>query len=122
MTTSKSEMEFIYEKYLKRDDRSKVINGNQFYRIVYAHHFDTPKLQDYLEMIIPWEYIKSIKADEVVTADTIWIDENGNRFQVLSSAFMRFSGDIPEWYLQCGVFSVRWIDTPAIGNYIGIKK
>ena len=118
---NKSEMELIYENYLKRCDHTIIKHGVRFYQIVNSHHFSATGLQDYLEIILLWEYMNEIRKDERVKPDSIWIDENGNRYQVLSSAFIRFCGTVPEWYLKCGVFSVKWIDTPQIGQYIGVR-
>ena len=118
---SRSEIDIIYESYRNQHDNIILKDGVRFYRIVCSHRFTAEELRNHLKIILPWEYMKEVRKDKRVQSDSIWIDENGNRYRILSSAFIRFSDTVPEWYLKCGVFSVKWIDTPDIGKYIGVR-
>ncbi len=118
---SKSEMELNYERYLKRDDLIVEVDDKKYYRIIYSRRFVIEEHSiDYVELIIPWDYIQSLQGDDERLTNKIFIDENGSRFKFASSEFLSFSGRIPEWYFKCGVFCMRWLDTPEIGEYLSV--
>ena len=92
-------MERKYNEYLNSSDRTKVIDGVTYYK---ALNIDVLKIRDEkcYELCLACEMfgqepIKSVK------------DEYGNVLRLSPPALFRFRGDIPEWYMRCGVFLIK---------------
>ena len=45
-------------------------------------------------------------------------DENGNHFTFDGFHFVKFIGEVPEWYLKSGLCSLKWVETKEIGEYL----
>lgn len=102
----KSEMEIKYEEYLKSDDKTKIINGKKYYRIIDYHVGSICGF-----MTIP---------NGVVSLPNVWfVDENGFKFLSKGLVHIRFSGDIPEWYLKSAkIICIDVVEPCEIGEYV----
>ena len=106
LNSPKSEMEIKYEEYLKSDDKTKTINGKKYYRIIDYHVGSICGF-----MTIP---------NGVVSLPNVWfVDENGFKFLSKGLVHIRFSGDIPEWYLISEkIICIDVVDPCEIGEYV----
>lgn len=103
----KSEMEIKYEEYLKSNDKTKMINGKEYYKIVDCHIGKVFGI-----IIVPFE---------AVPKPNVWlIDENGFKFFTDGLVHMRFSEGIPEWYLKLATLSIDVAKPYKIGEYLRI--
>ena len=104
----KSDMEIIYEEYLKDKNRLFIFQNILLYKII---HKSRLSLRDGTVLItIPWKVLS--------IGNGPFFDENGNR----SPAHMSFRGNdgIPEWYMKTATVTVEGIhDISEIGSYIG---
>ncbi len=107
----KSEMEILYEQYLRDDNRTFEKDGIVFYKLVKK---DKLKLRGGMVLItVPREVVKSI--------NDCYYDEAGNRILIDAPIHMSFgSNGIPEWYFETVTLPVKDIsDVSEIGVYIG---
>ena len=103
----KSEMEIKYEEYLKSNDKTKMINGKEYYKIVDCHIGEGFGI-----IIVPFEAVPKSK---------VWlIDENGFKFFTDGLVHIRFSEGIPEWYLKLATLSIDVVKPCEIGKYLRI--
>ncbi len=101
----KSEMEIKYKEYLKSKDKTKIISGKEYYKIVDCHVGSVFGI-----MIVPYE---------AVPKANVWlIDENGFKFFTDGLVHFRFSGDIPEWYLRLATVGIDVVKPCEIGKYV----
>ena len=111
----KSDMEIIYEEYLKDKNRLFIFQNILLYKII---HKSRLSLRDGTVLItIPWKVLS--------IGNGPFFDENGNRFILGSPAHMSFRGNdgIPEWYMKTATVTVEGIhDISEIGSYIGQKN
>lgn len=108
-------MERKYNEYLNSSDRTKVIDGVTYYKAVNVDVFTIRNEKCYsiclANDMFGREPIKSIK------------DEYGNILQLGSPAFFRFIGDIPEWYMRCGVFLIKCSEIKGtIGKFFTVVE
>lgn len=107
----KSEMEILYEQYLRDDNRTFEKDGIVFYKLVKK---DKLKLRGGMVLItVPREAVKSI--------NDCYYDETGNKILVDAPIHMSFGRNgIPEWYFETVTLPVKDIsDVSEIGAYIG---
>lgn len=108
-----SPMEKVYENYKQKTDKTKIINGRLYYRIIHSDNvFFTAIKKEYLIVILSPEIEKHI--------NELYEDENGNRFVLTGFHHIKFPGDIPQWYLDCGAYNMKWLKNKNIGNYISL--
>lgn len=109
-----SHVEKAYQEFLKRNDKTKVIDGKTYYRIVCSNFFQyNNKKTGYLS-VVPSPDMKK-------QTDVVYQDEKGNHFIFKGFQFIRFvGGKIPKWYFECGVCSMEWQETKNIGQYLTI--
>lgn len=101
----KSEMEIKYEEYLKSDDKIKIINGKEYYKIV-----DCDIGNVFGIIIVP---------HKAVPKPNVWlVDENGFKFFTSGLVHFRFSGDITEWYLKLATIGIDVVKPCKIGEYV----
>lgn len=105
----KSEMEIKYEEYLKSDDKIKIINGQEYYKVVDCHIGALVGI-----MIVPWEAAPK--------ANTWLVDENGLEFLAKGLVHIRFSEDIPEWYFKLATIGVDVVKPCVIGKYVRMRE
>ena len=98
-------MEIKYEEYLKSDDKIKIINGKEYYKIVDCH------IGELFSVIsIPYG---------AVSESNVWlVDENGFRFFTSGLVHFRFSEGIPEWYLKLATIGIDVVKPCEIGKYV----
>ena len=98
-SNQESVMERKYNEYLNSSDRTKIIDGMTYYKAV---NIDVLTIGDEkcYEICLDYEMFgrKPIKFVK---------DEYGNVLRLSPPAFFRFIGDIPEWYMKCGVFLIK---------------
>lgn len=105
LNSPKSEMEIKYEEYLKSDDKTKTINGKEYYKIV-----DCDIGNVFGIMTVPYE---------AVPKANVWlVDENGFKFFTGGLVHIRFFGDIPEWYLKLATVGINVVKPSKIGEYV----
>lgn len=104
-----SQLEKLYNQYLTRNDTEIYINEKRYIRLLHSEFIQISG-KDFLIAYI------SSKLDCKI-GDIIQ-DENGSKFVLETPIYMRFSGDIPKWYLNTTPWSLKWGNTNEIGNYI----
>jgi len=91
---AKSGLSTLEECYLayKQDSNNKITVGNRVFSRIISHC----RFYGYTDFSyhIIWEPAEEIRLHDLL------IDEKGNTFEVRSIEMIRFSGDIPEWYLN----------------------
>ena len=94
------------EVYLKSDDKIKTINGKKYNRIIDYHVGSICGF-----MTIP---------NGVISLPNVWfVDENGFKFLSKGLVHIRFSGDIPEWYLKSAkIICIDVVEPCEIGEYV----
>ena len=109
-------IEKLYQKFKQRNDKIKIIDGKQYYRIVYSNFINIKGREKGLLSVVP-------SPDMPKTYHEIYMDEKGNHFINKGYEHIRFVGDkIPEWYSKCGKFTLDWQETKNIGKYLTIVK
>ena len=106
-----SEMERIYEEWLRRSDRTIEIDGNTYYRIVYSECFN---------LYSRGKEVLCVILSPDMPRGKIFEDENGNHFIFDGYHHIRFIDEIPEWYLKSGQCSLKWQETKVIGKYLKV--
>lgn len=106
-----SPVEEAYQEYKQRTDRTKMINGKLYYRIVLSDFFNLTGLENGYLLVIP-------SPDMPQKKDAVYQDEKGNHFTFCGHNHIRFAGEIPEWYLECGEYNMKWQETKDIGKYL----
>ncbi len=88
-----------YEKYLLSTDTIKVIDGVNFYKVVYV---SVLKLcgKDIISTILPYKMFEENVVKSIIS------DEYGNIFKITGPAHIRFVDKIPQWYFECGSFLI----------------
>ena len=108
-----SPIEKAYQEYKLRNDKTKTINGKLYYRIVCSDFFNiTGKENGYL-LVVP-------SPDMPQKKNAIYEDENGNHFTLGGRNHIRFIGEIPKGYFECGELNMDWKETKEIGKYLTI--
>lgn len=107
----KSEMERIFEAYLRRDDAVISIGSKEYYRIV---HKDCLAAGGGMTLItIPNKLLCHS------TSECTVLDENGRTLRLGPSVHYSFIGDIPAWYLETTTVIVPEIKGPdQVGDYL----
>ena len=108
-----STVEKAYQEYKQRTDRTKIINGKLYYRIVLSEFFNLTGYENGYLLVIP-------SPDMPQEHNAVYQDENGNHFTFGGRNHIRFAGEIPEWYLECGECNMKWQETKEIGKYLTI--
>ena len=108
-----SPIERAYQKFKQRNDKTKVINGKIYYRIVWSDYFNLTGRDRGLLSVVP-------SPDMPKKADAVYQDENGNHFSFGGMHHIRFISEIPKWYFECGECSMEWQETKNIGKYLMI--
>ena len=104
-------LEKCYDLY-KQDSDNKVTVGSRVFTKIISHcRFYGYK--DFSYHII-WEPAEKIRLHDLL------IDEKGNTFEVHSIEILRFSGDIPEWYLHAHPLVITG-SSCEVGNYLAKK-
>ena len=106
---SKSETEIKYEEYLKSDDKVKIINGEEFYKVINWYVGDV-----FATITIPWEVAPKTNAK--------LIDENGLVFQSKGLMHIRFINSIPKWYFETATIGIDVVKPNKIGEYVRIYE
>ncbi len=110
-----SPVEKAYQEYKQRSDKTKIINGKLYYRIVLSEFFNLTGLENGYLLVIP-------SPDMPQEISAVYQDENGNHFTFGGRNHFRFSGERPEWYLECGEWNMKWQETKNIGKYLTIVE
>ncbi len=106
-------MDEIWEEYKRRGDNVVQLDGHAFYRVLYAHVLEAQALAKKKAMSV------FLTPGIALSSGKLLVDEKGSHFMVLGFEYLSFGdGGIPEWYIKSGPYTLRWIETPAIGNYI----
>ena len=101
----KCEMDIKYENYLKSDDKTKIINGKEYHKVIDCHVFDS-----FGVMSVSFE---------AAPKPNIWlIDENGFKFFSKGLVHMSFARPVPEWYLKLANIGIEVSKPCKIGNYV----
>ena len=101
----KSGMEIKYEEYLKSDDKTKIINDKEYYKIVDCYVGELFGI-----MTVP--HGAASKAN-------IWlVDENGFNFFSKGMMHIGFLEGVPEWYLKLATLDVDVVKPCKIGEYV----
>lgn len=109
-----SGMQIEFENYLASDDKTILINGNTYYKIVYK--YSHPNRNNRIYITIPTELLIGNKSINV-------IDEEGREFILGPSVHMCFRDGIPEWYVKTLTVSIEGIDRISdIGNYLSLLE
>ncbi len=110
-----SPIEKAYQEYHQRSDKTRVINGKLYYRIVCSEFFNLTGLEDGYLLVVP-------SPDMPQDKNAVYQDENGNHFTLGGRNHIRFAGEIPKWYLECGECNMKWKETIHIGKYLTIVE
>ena len=110
-----SPVEKAYQEYKLRNDKTKIIDGKLYYRIVMSEFFNLTGYENGYLLVVP-------SPDMPQEKNAIYQDENGNHFTFGGHNHIRFSGEIPEWYLECGECNMKWQETKNIGKYLSIVE
>ena len=108
-----SPVEKAYQKFKQRNDKIKIINGKIYYRIVLSEFFNPTGFEDGHLLVVP-------SPDMPQKKNAIYEDENGNHFTLGGRNHIRFIGEIPKWYFECGKLNMEWKETKEIGKYLTI--
>ena len=109
-----SGMQIEYENYLASDDKTILINGKTYYKIVYKYSLANRNNRIYIT--IPTELLNGNKSENV-------IDEKGQKFILGPSVHMAFRDGIPDWYVKTLTVSIAGIDQISdIGNYLSLLE
>ena len=106
-----SPVEKAYEEYKQRNDKTKRMDGRLYYRIVSSAVFELTGFEEGCLLVIPSPEMPQKK-------NAVYQDENGNHFVLGGRTHIRFSGQIPRWYFECGECHMKWQETKDIGNYL----
>lgn len=108
----KSQMEILYENYLKSDTQSMENDGVTFYRLIKK---EKVKIKGGMVLItVPIQAVENVK--------DAYCDENGKDIILDLPVHMSFRGNIPEWYVKTVTLPVTNItEISEIGEYIGLK-
>ena len=65
------------------------------------------------------EYLLVIPSPDMPQKNnTVYQDENGNHFTFVGCNHIHFSGKLPEWFLECGLYNMKWHETKDLGEYL----
>lgn len=104
-------IEDCYHSYKQDPDNKTTIGNRVFTKIICNCRFYGHK--DFSYHVI-WEPSEEIHLHDLL------IDENNNLFEVHSFEMIRFSGEIPEWYLNALPLVITGT-TCEIGHYLAKK-
>ena len=111
MDMETSEIELLYDEYLKRDDLIIIQDDKEYYRIVRKYRISC--LGGIVNITVPRTVFKNARDNLKL------MDENGSVFSAGASVHFSFRGGIPQWYLETVTISLKEItDIELIGNYI----
>ena len=111
-----SRIEIAYNKFKQRNDKIKIIDGKQYYRIVHTDFVKIKGREKGLLSVI-------LSPDMPKKYNETYIDEKGNHFIYKGFQHIRFvGGKMPEWYIKCEVCTLDWQETKNIGKYLAIFK
>ena len=109
-------IDITYHKFKQRNDKIKIIDGKQFYRIVYSDFINIKGREKGILSVIP-------SPDMPKKYNETYVDEKGNHFINKGSPHLRFvGGKRPEWYIKCGVCTLDWQETKNIGKYLSLVE
>ena len=100
----KSQMELKYEKYLESTSKTMIIDSVTYYRAVNVETLSV-RGKSTVCITIPHEYLKG---ETTLTLK----NEYGYIFRKGNAVFVRFNGEIPEWYFRCVTFAFEGSDCP----------
>lgn len=111
-------MEARYADYLLEDDTVIEVGGKTFYKAV-----SVEKLSE-IKMVFITLSFAMFKGKYSNIKGQLIINEYGNVFKIKGIEQIRFIGDNPRWYFECGKFV---IDAPesadmAIGEYFALES
>ena len=104
-------IEKAYNEWLANDKKTMQIGKDKYYRIVYSELFELGVMDRVFLCVVLSPDMPKGKNFE---------DENGNHFTFDGFHFIRFIGEIPEWYLRSGQCSLKWQETKEIGEYLKV--
>ena len=110
-----SPIEKAYQDFKNSKNQTKIINGKLYYQIIWSDYIDLKGREQGILSVVP-------SPDMPKNKEFVYKDENGNHFTFGGFHFIRFLGEIPEWYLKCGECSMKWQETKDIGNYLTILE
>ena len=109
--TAEDTMTDWYEAYQSDLDKHLVRKGMTYSKIIHScevYAYDTPTL------------LVSFEPTEALRVGDILIDEIGREFVIKAFEMIRFSGNIPEWYLKVSNIAIQGKDY-SIGEYLSKK-
>lgn len=114
----KSIMETRYEEYLLEDDTVIEIDGKTFYKAVCVEKLSEIKM---MFITLPFAMFNGKYGN---IEGQLLIDEFGNVFKIRGLEQIRFIGNTPSWYFECGKI---FIDAPenidmSIGEYFALES
>ena len=110
--SDKSKMELKYERYLLSKDKTLILDGKTFYRII-----DKFLVKKMLIITLPLEAFGDNTVEKIITNK--YTDEDNRVFAFSAPMHISFIGKAPDWYyetLTVQVKGVKKID--EIGDYI----
>lgn len=110
-----SPVEKAYQEYKLRNDKTRIIDGKLYYRIVLSEFFNLTGYENGYLLVVP-------SPDMPQEKSAVYQDENGNHFRLGGRNHICFAGEIPEWYLECGECNMKWQETKNIGKYLSIVE
>ena len=95
-----TEMERVYQDYIRAGYKKKEKDGQVYYKAVWIEEIHMKNL--HLNAIyLPYEMLKKVKVPIRI------MNENDEIYELEGPAHIRFIDDIPEWYLKCGMFTTK---------------
>ncbi len=111
----KSEMEKLYEAYLRSDDTVRIQDGKRYYR---ALTVDELTFKGHKNVIITLPYTMF----EGSTHKTIK-NLDGKEFTLEGPAMIRFQlPGIPRWYLECGEYMIKNHTKEEVGTFFRLAN
>ena len=108
-------VEDAYKEYLASNDKTVIIDGEEYYKVVFIAHFNDSRLGNFVHIVLHSDMFQpEVKFNKIK-------DEKDNIYKLSGPEMIHFDDAIPEWYFKCWSFFI--IDsesdslTQDIGNY-----
>ena len=108
-----SALDVLYVDYLASDDKTLIVDGNVFHKIIFKDTLHIPDCARMITSVIVSKHIGGGKTGD-------WYeDERGNRFECRGREMMSFRGrEIPEWYLETLSLCFEDVESFSIGSFL----
>lgn len=107
-----------YTDYLLEDDTVIDVDNMVYYKAVWVEKLNI-RDKDVLIITLPWKMFEKNNVNGKVI-----INEYGNLFKLDGIEYIRFAGNIPRWYGECGRFvMVAPMDSDIkVGEYFALVQ